>query len=89
MFSILHAGTVKSSLAEIYQEVLYPLSRSGFTGYLERWESPVIQNSNVDRLIAVSAMGNPILCYSPDGETLYEVGLKVAEDEKSADLEAS
>ncbi len=86
---ILKAGTVQSDISDLFQRVFYPLSRKEYVGYLEPWDCPGIANGSVARLIAMSSMGEPILCYSPDGKILYEAGLKLLSDDQSSRLEAS
>ncbi|MBQ2724680.1 MAG: M56 family metallopeptidase [Clostridia bacterium] len=89
--SVIGMATVLSDLREIFSETMKPLVGKRFAGVAEEPDPSAITFTNgvMPRLLAVSGMGNPALCYSPDGETVYEVGLKLISDERTSRLEAS
>ena len=83
---VLQMIPVQTELSELFEEVFTPLSRKGYPGLTD---CPAIQPAGVDRLVAMSSMGKPVLCYSPDGKILYEAGLTLVSDERTSRLEAS
>ncbi len=91
LHSIIEKVTVRHDLLTVYRDTILPLLENRFTEVVERWDSDnmTLNNSTVTRMLAVSAMGNPVLCYSPDGKTVYEIGLKLTGGEDSGKLEAS
>ena len=89
--SVIGMGTVLSDLRAVFSETMKPLVGKRFDGVFGELDPSVITFSNgvMPRLLAMSGMGNPALCYSPDGEIIYEVGLTLVSDEQTSRLQAS